>query len=56
MEFVFLNAKSYSFKHNNINEFKNLNWVNISRKKNLIVTEVVFSMDGDSPDFNHLFK
>jgi 8-amino-7-oxononanoate synthase len=48
------NAKSYSFKHNNIEDLK----VQLSKYsgKKLIVTEVVFSMDGDSPDFDTLFK
>ena len=48
------NAKSYSFKHNNINDLETKLGKHSGKK--LIVTEVVFSMDGDSPDFNHLFK
>jgi len=48
------NANSYSFKHNEIQDLE----VKLSKYdgKKLIVSEVVFSMDGDSPDFNHLFK
>lgn len=46
------NAKSYKFKHNNIDDLCR----HIERNKNIdtsevyIVTESVFSMDGDSPD------
>ncbi len=48
------NASSYSFKHND-NEDLRVKLAKYSGKK-LIVSEVVFSMDGDSPDFNSLFK
>lgn len=46
------NAKSYKFKHNNIDDL----YVHIERNQNMsdsevyVVTESVFSMDGDSPD------
>jgi 8-amino-7-oxononanoate synthase len=51
------NAKSYKFKHNDIEDLKFL----IERHRNVksdqeiyIVTESVFSMDGDSPDLKSL--
>ncbi|MEO9891492.1 pyridoxal phosphate-dependent aminotransferase family protein [Aurantibacter sp.] len=52
------NAKSFKFKHNNLEDLK-LKYLKISDKTNLneqvkpeiyVVTEAVFSMDGDSPD------
>lgn len=49
------NAKAYKFKHNDLNHLESL----ITRYKNdsgeiYIVTESVFSMDGDSPDLVQL--
>ncbi|WP_396591423.1 aminotransferase class I/II-fold pyridoxal phosphate-dependent enzyme [Allomuricauda sp. R78024] len=50
------NAKSYKFKHNNIDDLR----VHIERIQNrndseiYVVTESVFSMDGDSPDLEAL--
>ncbi len=50
------NAKSYKFKHNNIDDLR----VHIERSQNrndseiYVVTESVFSMDGDSPDLEAL--
>nr|WP_299072324.1 aminotransferase class I/II-fold pyridoxal phosphate-dependent enzyme [uncultured Allomuricauda sp.] len=50
------NAKSYKFKHNNIDDLR----VHIERSQKVndseiyIVTESVFSMDGDSPDLEAL--
>lgn len=48
------NAKAYSFKHNDISQLKvKLEWSqeNVSSSSEIyIVTESVFSMDGDSPD------
>ncbi len=50
------NAKSYKFKHNNIDDLR----VHIDRIQNrndseiYVVTESVFSMDGDSPDLEAL--
>lgn len=50
------NAKSYKFKHNNIDNLR----VHIERSQNrndseiYVVTESVFSMDGDSPDLKAL--
>jgi len=56
------NAKSYKFKHNDLNDLK----LGIERSRNAIegdiggeiyvVTESVFSMDGDSPDLKKLSK
>lgn len=56
------NAKSYKFKHNNISDLKLKCDAERSRKavgrhnetEIYIVTESVFSMDGDSPDLNAL--
>ena len=50
-------AKAYKFKHNDISDLKSK--LILHRSKNLetviyIVTEAVFSMDGDSPDLNAL--
>lgn len=50
------NAKSYKFKHNNIEDL----YTYIERSRNMndseiyVVTESVFSMDGDSPDIKAL--
>lgn len=50
------NAKSYKFKHNNIEDL----YTSIERSRNMndseiyVVTESVFSMDGDSPDIKAL--
>ncbi len=53
------NARSYKFKHNNINDLLGL----IERSLDIgqdaevyVVTESVFSMDGDSPDLKALAK
>ena len=56
------NAKSYKFKHNDLNDLK----LGVDRIRNTdendehaeiyIVTESVFSMDGDSPDLKALSK
>ena len=48
------NGKSYSFKHNDIQDLETK--LSKYEGKKLIVSEVVFSMDGDSPDFDKLFK
>lgn len=52
------NAKSYKFKHNDLNDLKLkcLSKHNRSPKESIIyiVTESVFSMDGDSPDLQQL--
>lgn len=58
------NAKSYKFKHNDINDLKLKYDVERSRKavgnpnetEIYIVTESVFSMDGDSPDLSAFTK
>ena len=52
------NAKAYKFKHNNLDDLKNLIIRTTTNEKDsntelaevYIVTESVFSMDGDSPD------
>lgn len=49
------NAKAYKFKHNNLDELEKLilrhsELVSESHQSIYIVTESVFSMDGDSPD------
>ncbi|WP_298792678.1 8-amino-7-oxononanoate synthase [uncultured Allomuricauda sp.] len=47
------NAKSYKFAHNNLNDLRSLIGRNQNTDENseiYIVTESVFSMDGDSPD------
>lgn len=54
------NAKAYKFKHNDIVDLNN--YIERSRKitgnanEIYIVTESVFSMDGDTPDFKSLIK
>ena len=55
------NAKAYKFKHNNLEDLeKHLQkYSNVSDKKSVeiyIITESVFSMDGDSPDTKTLIK
>ncbi|WP_249356574.1 aminotransferase class I/II-fold pyridoxal phosphate-dependent enzyme [Maribacter sp. ACAM166] len=49
------NAKSYSFSHNDLNSLKDKVDINLDRNENseraiYVVTESVFSMDGDIPD------
>lgn len=46
------NAKAYKFKHNNLEDLqKKVNLISSEEKSEIyIVTESVFSMDGDSPD------
>ena len=52
------NAKSYKFKHNDLEDIKKrLNQINQNFSLSVeiyIVTESVFSMDGDSPNFEEL--
>lgn len=56
------NAKSYGFSHNDITNLKEKINLNLSRNENLgeadiyIVTESVFSMDGDKPDLKAFAK
>lgn len=47
-------AKSYKFKHNDIIDLERLLKNNKSSPNIYVVTESVFSMDGDSPDFHQL--
>ncbi len=51
------NAKSYKFKHNNCEDLERL--LQKFKQKNtdiFVVTESVFSMDGDMPDLNKMVK
>lgn len=51
------NAKSYKFKHNDVNSLNTLIEKNRKNKTNAeiyVVTESVFSMDGDSPDLKEI--
>ena len=52
------NAKSYKFKHNNLHDLKLKYWAERGKSSKeseiYIVTESVFSMDGDSPDLRQL--
>ena len=55
------NAKAYSFLHNNLSSLEERINLNTARNENedfavYIVTESVFSMDGDSPDLKALTK
>ena len=56
------NAKSYKFQHNNLQDLeKRLQFCHTERSRSasleiFIVTESVFSMDGDSPDLENLAK
>lgn len=55
------NAKAYSFLHNNLSSLEEKINLNAARNENedfavYIVTESVFSMDGDSPDLKALAK
>lgn len=49
------NAKAYSFSHNNLSSLKDKVGINLDKNDNselvvYVVTESIFSMDGDSPD------
>jgi len=53
------NAKAFKFKHNNLEELEKLitqhsKLVSKSQQEIYVVTESVFSMDGDSPDLEEL--
>ncbi len=55
------NAKAYSFSHNNLNSLKEKVDLNSARNENdelviYVVTESVFSMDGDTPDLKAFAK
>lgn len=54
------NAKSYKFGHNNINDLKaiinRVRSLNAAETECYVVTEAVFSMDGDSPDMEAFIK
>jgi len=51
------NAKSYKFKHNDLEDLKNVLQTHKTHQGNLyVVTESVFSMDGDSPDLELLVE
>jgi 8-amino-7-oxononanoate synthase len=47
-------AKNFSFKHNDLNHLQNL--LDKNKGKKIVVVETVYSMDGDSPDLDSLFK
>jgi 8-amino-7-oxononanoate synthase len=50
------NAKSYKFRHNNVEDLKavinRVRYANAAEIECYVVTEAVFSMDGDSPDMD----
>ncbi|MTE26206.1 aminotransferase class I/II-fold pyridoxal phosphate-dependent enzyme [Winogradskyella ouciana] len=51
------NAKSYKFKHNDLEDLAEmLKRVQHDKSDTYIITESVFSMDGDSPDLEKLIK
>ena len=51
------NAKSYSFRHNDLEDLKNkISRLETANSDVFVVTESVFSMDGDSPDLKSLSK
>ena len=51
------NAKSYKFKHNDLEDLKNLIFKYRSGSDHIyVITESVFSMDGDQPDIHRLIK
>ncbi|WGH74417.1 pyridoxal phosphate-dependent aminotransferase family protein [Tenacibaculum tangerinum] len=52
------NAKSFKFQHNNIKDLeeKILRFVEFDSSEVYVVTEAVFSMDGDSPDLVEMTK
>jgi 8-amino-7-oxononanoate synthase len=55
------NAKAYSFSHNNLNSLKEKIGLNSARNENdelviYVVTESIFSMDGDTPDLKAFAK
>lgn len=54
------NAKSYKFKHNDLEDLRQKCQTELSRSPKeteiYIITESVFSMDGDSPDLGKLIK
>lgn len=50
------NAKSFSFKHNNLEHLEKKIIELKSKEEVYIVTETIFSMDGDSPDLTGLIE
>jgi len=48
-------AKSFKYKHNDFKDLERLLNKNLTVETIYVVTESVFSMDGDCPDFNELF-
>ena len=51
------NAKSYKFKHNDLEDLENLIFKYSSGSDHIyVITESVFSMDGDQPDIHRLIK
>lgn len=51
------NAKSYKFKHNDLEDLENLIFKYRSGSDHIyVITESVFSMDGDQPDIHRLIK
>ncbi|MGV6831966.1 MAG: aminotransferase class I/II-fold pyridoxal phosphate-dependent enzyme [bacterium] len=51
------NAKCYKFKHNDLEDLENLIIKYASRSDHIyVITESVFSMDGDQPDIHQLIK
>lgn len=55
---IMSHAKSYKFQHNNLEDLKGLLDKHSAETDSTIyvITESVFSMDGDSPDLNHLVQ
>ncbi|MBR9913213.1 MAG: pyridoxal phosphate-dependent aminotransferase family protein [Algicola sp.] len=51
---IMSNAKSYKFQHNNLSHLKELIEKNDKEHTVFVVTESVFSMDGDTPDLKAL--
>jgi len=49
-------AKSYKFKHNDLADLERLLKNNQNSENIYVVTESVFSMDGDSPDFHQIIN
>lgn len=51
------NAKSYKFKHNDLEDLKKVIYAHRNYQNNIyVVSESVFSMDGDSPDLNQMVR